>query len=104
MGGTVEALIKKLNKMAAIYWTEQGVIEMDKIIGTGHFDMQTAQKSAGWMHELAQPHHTPETEEYGISSLVFRADRPFHPKRLYDILNGFGKLDRENIKKSGLKN
>ena len=30
--------------------------------------------------------HVPETIEYGISSIVFRAKRPFHPKRLYDLL------------------
>lgn len=28
-----------------------------------------------------------EVEEYGVSSFVFRARRPFHPQRFYDRLN-----------------
>ncbi len=39
----------------------------------------------GYADELANP-HTPETEEYGISSVVFRSDRPFNRERLLKAL------------------
>ena len=40
------------------------------------------------MKELEKPEHTPETEEDGISSFVFRENiRPFHPERLAAIMD-----------------
>ena len=40
------------------------------------------------LHDLEKPDHTPKTEEYSISSFVFRENnRPFHPERLATIID-----------------
>eukprot|EP00392_Amoebophrya_sp_AT5.2_P015131 g15325.t1 len=89
----LEGLVRKLNPGAKVYWTDHGKICPKKVLGTSLFDFEAAQKSAGWQQELANDgHHTPETEEYGISSVVFRSNQPFHPERLHAILTGLGKI------------
>jgi len=50
------------------------------------FDYEKAEASAGWLKEL-ENEHIPETEEYGISSFVFRSKKPFHPERFLNYLN-----------------
>ncbi|WP_312991981.1 GTP-binding protein [Chryseobacterium flavum] len=87
--GFLKAAIRKLNPDALIHYAEFGRIDPKNILNTGLFDFEKAQSSAGWQKELQSAHHTPETDEYGITSLVFRNNRPFHPGRLWKYLNHF---------------
>ncbi|HWK56287.1 MAG TPA: GTP-binding protein [Parapedobacter sp.] len=84
--GTLEAAFRKLNPNATIIRSHFGRVDTKEIMGTKRFDFEQAASSAGWVREL-ENNHTPETEEYGISSFVFRAQRPFHPQRWYRYLN-----------------
>lgn len=85
--GTVETTIRRLNPTAKVLRTDHGVVDVGDILDTGLFNPLAAAELPGWDEEIANG-HTPETEEYGISSTVFRSDRPFHPQRLAEALDG----------------
>ncbi|WP_308166842.1 GTP-binding protein [Nocardia albiluteola] len=91
--GTVEATIRRMNPAARILRSTHGVVELDEVLGTGRYSPETAAQFDGWEEELSGG-HTPETEEYGISSLTFTADRPFHPQRLESALAQLNRLLR----------
>lgn len=82
----LKAVLKKLQPTAKMIETTKGQVDLSEILNTGLFDFEEASRSAGWMQELEND-HVPETEEYGISSFVFRSEKPFHPERLYDWMN-----------------
>ncbi|MCC5923738.1 MAG: GTP-binding protein [Crocinitomicaceae bacterium] len=84
--GLLRSALKKLNPSAEIIPTTFGNVAPDRILNTKLFDFEEAQSSAGWQRELEADGHTPETEEYGIGSFVFRDQRPFHPERLWNYL------------------
>ncbi|MCR6112047.1 GTP-binding protein [Bacillus sp. A301a_S52] len=73
--------LRKLNADADILPATFSNIELTSILNTAKFDLEKISQSAGWIKELNEE-HIPETEEYGISSFVFRKKRPFHPVRL----------------------
>ncbi|MGK8485425.1 GTP-binding protein [Nocardia asiatica] len=79
--GAVEATVRRLNPRARVLRTSNGVVDLAEVLDTGRYDPLVAAESEGWAEELAGG-HTPETEEYGIRSLTYTADRPFHPLRL----------------------
>jgi len=81
----LEAILRKLNPRAQVIRTEKGRAPLNKILNTGLYDEDLESASDAWMEEL-EKEHTPETEEYGISSFVFRDKRPFHPQRFWNYI------------------
>ena len=82
----VEAIIRKLNPGAHIHRAIKGDVPVETVLGTRLFDYDEAASSAGWIKEL-QGEHTPETEEYGISSFVYRTSHPFDAEKLWAFFN-----------------
>jgi G3E family GTPase len=80
--------MRKLNADADIIPTSFSRVEMSSILNTGKFDFDKVSQSAGWIKELNEK-HTPETEEYGVSSFVYRSRKPFHPERLMNWLENW---------------
>lgn len=80
----IRGIIRALNPRAKVHLTQHSEIPLTQVLGTGLFAMAEAEQSEGWLDSLQG--HTPETEEYGISSFVYRARRPFHPQRFQDLL------------------
>ncbi|YCA13390.1 GTP-binding protein [Bacillus sp. AK128] len=76
----LHAVLQKLNPHAKVIDTIQSKIDLGEILNTYLFDFEEASNGAGWIKELNEE-HTPETEEYGISSFVYRRKKPFHPER-----------------------
>ncbi|MDA0242397.1 MAG: GTP-binding protein [Chloroflexi bacterium] len=83
--GRLKSVLRRLNPEAMLYETQHGQIPLEYILNTGLFNVQAAEQLPGWAEEL-RGHHTPETDEYDISSFVYRVRRPFHPQRLWQLI------------------
>ncbi len=81
----LEGILRALNPRARIERAQFGQVPLDRVLGTGLFDFEQAAQAPGWLQEL-RGSHVPETEEYGITSFVYRADRPFHPQRFWALV------------------
>ncbi|MDT0146435.1 GTP-binding protein [Priestia aryabhattai] len=77
----LQAVLHKLNSEATVIQTINSEVKLEAILHTDLFDFEKASQGAGWIKELNEEHHTPETEEFGISSFVYRRNRPLHPER-----------------------
>ena len=82
-------IIRALNPDARLIETDRAHLDASAIFDTGLYDAERAHEHPLWAKELyGFDQHQPETEEYGITSFVFRARAPFHPARLHALLNG----------------
>lgn len=80
----LEKTLRALQPEARMIKTVNAEVDLSEVLNTQLFDFEKASESAGWIKELTHgghEHHTPETEEYGISSFVYRRKLPFNADR-----------------------
>lgn len=95
---SVKALVESLNPEAKVVLSSYGRVDIAELLNTGLFDMETAKSAPGWLQSLnetgtkevgfraAAAAAAGESEEYGVSSFVYRSYVPFHPERLNNLL------------------
>ncbi|TCP13686.1 G3E family GTPase [Crenobacter luteus] len=81
------AILEGLNPRAEQLAARFGQVPLAAILDTGRFDFAAAAEAPGWLAAL-NGEHQPETEAYGIGSFVYRARRPFHPQRFWELMYG----------------
>lgn len=82
-------IIRSLNADARIIQTDFSDVPANAILDTGLFDLDKAHEHPMWAKELyGFADHVPETEEYGVTSFVYRARQPFEPEKIMAVLNG----------------
>ncbi len=81
------SVIRGLNADAKLLEADFGRVDLETLIDVNRFDAERVESHPLWKKELEGfKDHVPETEEYGISSFVYRARRPFDPGRFSEFL------------------
>jgi G3E family GTPase len=81
------SIVRSHNCKALIVETTNSKIDLSKILDTKRFSFDDARRHPAWFKEVNRSYHQPETEEYGISSFVYRARVPFNPQKLHAFFN-----------------
>jgi G3E family GTPase len=81
----VMGLLKTLNPAAKLIVTQNSKVELKEILNTGMFDFEKAAQAPGWLKTL-RGEETSEKDEYGFSSFVYRAKKPFHTERFANFI------------------
>ncbi len=86
----IKWIIRWLQADAKIIETTNSKVDISEIVDTKLFDYDKATMSPLWIKELESWwHHThvSETDEYWITSFVYKRYKPFHPERFLEIIN-----------------
>lgn len=81
------AIIKGLNPDAKLIETDYGKVAAGELFDTGLFNFERAHEHPLWYKELyGFADHVPEDAEYGVTSFVYRAKRPFDPEKFAEFI------------------
>jgi G3E family GTPase len=81
-------IIRALNPEAEIVETRFADVPLSRLLNTGRFSLEKAQRHPVWFKELyGFSEHVPEAEEYGVKHFVYRARRPFHPQKFHSFIH-----------------
>ncbi len=81
----LEAILHQLNPKAKLVQASHGLVSIEALLDTDAFDFEEASQASGWQRAIIGK-KTPPTTEFDLGSFVYRARRPFHPGRLWDVL------------------
>ncbi|SAK42252.1 CobW/P47K family protein [Caballeronia calidae] len=86
--GKVARILHGLNPRAVQVRTQSGNVPPDEILNTGRFDFDATASAPGWLAILNGEHpSSDEPDAFGVGHFVYRARRPFHPERLWNLLH-----------------
>jgi G3E family GTPase len=80
----VATIVNTLNPAARVLLASRGCVPLAEVLDTGRFDIERAAGAPGWLARL-RGEAIPESDEYAITSFVYRARRPFDPSRLLRV-------------------
>lgn len=78
-------LIAITNPRAQIMEASHGKLDAAKLLNVELFDQETLQALDAWQEELGKE-HTPESEEFGLSTFVYRQTKPLDVTKLHLLL------------------
>ncbi|PRP75612.1 cobalamin synthesis protein P47K [Planoprotostelium fungivorum] len=82
----LKAALKSLNPSARVITARNSRVKLKSILNTRKFNFEKASSAPGWLKQM-RGQQIPESEEYGVTSFVYRRRLPFHSERLYDLLS-----------------
>lgn len=78
-------LIAFTNPRARVLEAERGRLSASEVLNVGLFDMEASMQMDAWQAEL-EKEHTPESEEYGLGTHIYRSEKPFDPQLFQELL------------------
>jgi len=84
----VERILHGLNPRALQLRAQSGNVTPADVLNTNRFDFDATASAPGWLAILNGEHPTSdEPDAFGVGHFVYRARRPFHPERLWNLLH-----------------